>query len=181
MQPPVWSSLSSGCPFFGVYVRLPSLVSAQMGRLLDPPTAPDSAELAQRATLDANVPWPEPPCRAPAAAAAASAVCSASVAVLVVGEFRSYVPPVKPRDNRWKDLTPSAVWRQIHKTIIKPNGPADVFVHSWDSELAMQLVSELPAPPCASVCEAYGGPFFERVLARYRGCLLYTSPSPRDS
>lgn len=137
-----------------------------MGRLLDNPTRASAAELAQRARLDPHAAWPEPPCHTPRAASR----CSASVAVLITGEFRDFVPPW--RQGLEKSLTAVGVLSRLYDALVPPNGPADLFVHSWDSALARSLMAALPVPPCASVCERYGKPFFERLLARHTGFRL---------
>ena len=145
-----------------------------MGRLLDFPTPTSAAEsqlTANSKSRFADVPWPEPPCRGNQSSNPLPAVgsCSSDVALLVAGEFREFLPPYKPGERHWKNITPEKVWARLYEAVVKPNGPADLFVHSWDTALARQLVSALPSPPCSSVCETYGEEFASRVLARYDG------------
>jgi hypothetical protein len=160
-------------------------VKARMGRLLDFPTPrqPEELLLAGRLADVAKAPWPQPVCNATGRLSGSSSSssspsssnselrsrCSASVAVLVAGEFRDFLPPTKPRDHHWKDLQAATVWAKLYKAVVVPNGPADLFVHSWQSALAEQLLAALPAPPCATVCEEYGEHYALRVLSRYRG------------
>lgn len=75
-------------------------------------------------------------------------------------------------DRHWKGVTPQKVWSRLIEAVALPNGPADLFVHSWDTALARELVARLPSPPCASVCEPYGLPYAGRVLANYAGFRL---------
>ena len=160
----------------------------RLGRLLDTParvTLNETAFIAhsfRQYGASPSLLWSEPSCvpLPPSAAARESATaqaptfpshsiarCTANVALLVTGEFRDFLPPFKPHDRHWKDLTPAKVWSRLIEALVKPNGPADVFVHSWDTALARELVAQLPAPPCASVCEEYGETYAARVLARY--------------
>ena len=141
-----------------------------MGRLLDLPTPVDAAELRTLTRFaNPNEAWPAPPCNS---SAALPSQCTATVAVLVTGEFRDFLPPGKPRENRWRSLSAQSVWRRLHEAVVAPNGPADLFVHSWASTLAQQLIGQLPVRPCACVCEAYDRSYVERILARYRGFRL---------
>ena len=140
-----------------------------MGRLLDKPSPIDATEV-QLPRVDASAPWPEPPC--PVNASAASSACTSDVAVLVAGEFRDFIAPYAPRDRRWQDLTPSLVWSRLYRAVVEANAPADLFVHCWDTPLAHAMLAQLPAPPCASVCETYGDEYARRVLGRYRGFRL---------
>lgn len=139
-----------------------------MGRLLDPPTPVDPSEL-RLTTRFANpaVPWPEVPCNSQP-----RPPCRAAVAVLVAGEFRDFMPPVKPRDRHWRDLSASGVWQRLSDAVITSNGPADLFVHTWDTPLARQLLSKLGVRACASVCETYDRGYVERVLTRFNGFRL---------
>ena len=151
-----------------------SSLSRRMGRLLDFPTAVDPAE-AQRTTrfADPSVPWPQSPCShtSPSASSALPRdACRASVAVLVAGEFRDFLQPYRPGDLHWRNLSAASVWRRLYETVVVPNGPADLFVHSWTSQLAQQLVAEVR--PCASVCEGYDREYVERILVRHQGFRL---------
>ena len=153
-----------------------------MGRLLDFPTPVNAAEAAHIAAAQRyesgdgdSQPSVLPTCNGNAstsgnsAVAAASGACSSDVAVLFVGEFRDFLAPWKARDNVWRTLTAEWVFTRLVEAIVKPNGPADVFVHCWDRPLARSLVAQLPTPPCASVCEPYGTEYAQRILAQYRG------------
>ena len=151
-----------------------------MGRLLDRPSPVDATEAAHIAAAqryaatagDAQL-WLQPACNATLSRSgsgpASRSACTSDVAVLVVGEFRDFLPPWKSRDNQWRALTAEWVFKRLVEAIVKPNGPADVFVHCWDQPLARSLVERLPTPPCASVCEPYGTAYAERVLGQYRG------------
>ena len=140
-----------------------------MGRLLDLPTPVDPLE-SKRTTaygLYPNLPWPEPTCSAAASSASPSCSAAASIAVLVAGEFRDFLPPFKPQHKHWSHLSAESVWRKLYDAVIAVNGPADLFVHSWEGELARKLVTR--SSVCASVCEVYGREYVERVLSRYAG------------
>lgn len=142
-------------------------------RLLDVPT-PVSAAEQHRSTrfADPTTPWPELPCvngTSSASSSQAAPSCTADVAVLIAGEFRDFVPPVRPNLQKWRNITAQRVWSQLYDKVVKPNGPADLFVHSWTNALAHELVAQVPVRPCATVCEAYDREYVERVLARYGG------------
>ena len=145
-----------------------------MGRLLDPPTPTDAAELRRTTRFaDPSVPWPAPPCGSmtPRTVLPESR-CTSNIAVLVAGEFRDFLPPFRPREARWRGTSAASVWKRLYETVVQPNGPADLFVHSWASALAHKLLSDLPLQPCAAICEAYNREYVERVLARYNGFRL---------
>ena len=132
-------------------------------RPLDVPTPPDQGELRMAArnmgSSSANVQWPETSCDAAdaatlssggggggatsAAAAAGSSSssppCNADVAVLVTGEFRGFNAPWRPRDHHWKGLEPAKVWSRLYDHVVTPNGPADLFIHSWTGETAPRM------------------------------------------
>lgn len=91
------------------------------------------------------------------------------MAVLVTGEFRGFNAPWRPRDHHWKGLEPAKVWSRLYDHVVTPNGPADLFIHSWTGETAQRMVALLPARPCVSVCESYGDDYFRRVLTQYQG------------
>lgn len=154
-----------------------------MGRLLDRPSPredPKAAELRSNPGVwsSKDQPWPDPACGVGGAGRAGSINahsmrtssrpgCVAAVAVLVVGEFREFLPPFKPRDARWKDLAPSSVWKRLHEAVVVPNGPGDLFIHSWDSRLVHELVATLAVPPCSAVCERYDDEYLRRILVQH--------------
>lgn len=145
-------------------------------RPLDVPTPIDAAELRMVTHVASSIrsgsspAWPKAPCIDTSSyTSTAAPSCLGDIALLVTGEFRSFLPPWRPRDNHWKGLDPDSVWNKIFERVVQPNGPADLFIHSWRSDLAHQLIARLPTPPCASICEEYGEQYVHRVLARYSG------------
>ena len=95
--------------------------------------------------------------------------CSSDVAAIVVGEFRNFSAPIRRENQRWRELTAETAWRGLQQALVVSNGPADLFVHAWESELARNLVDHTIVPVCAAVCEAYGDAYMERIIANYSG------------
>ena len=103
----------------------------------------------------------------------ANSPCTSSVAVLVVGEFREFKAPERASNARWKRLTAETAWSALQSAVVaSKNGPADLIVHTWNGTLATRLLGTSSVQPCASVCEAYGEAYMQRILGNYTGFKL---------